>query len=110
MYLNTIEPKQRNKESQSLFLYGLLCVCFTSHAPHGVAMCGVAGNNIKPQKQTAKNRLQAVLQHPLPRSDGEVAYTRRRWNTNKIIFLARKGLTIPIFVFISSSHFYNVIT
>ena len=84
-------PKQQNKETQSLFLYGLLSICFTSHTSHGVSICGLAGNIIKPQKQTAKKRLHVVLQHPLTRSVGEVAYTGRRWNTIKLIlFLPEK--------------------
>ena len=64
---------------------------------HGVAICGLARNIIKPQKQTAKKRLQAVLQHPLPRSVGEVAYKGRRWYMIKIIFRAREDSTMPIF-------------
>jgi hypothetical protein len=102
-------PKQRNKESQSLFLYGLLFICFTSYTSHGVAIWGLAGNIIKPQKQTAKKRLHAFLQHPLPRSVGEVAYTGRRWNTITIIFRAREDSNMTIFVLISSLYFYNTI-
>jgi hypothetical protein len=98
-------PKQWKKESQSLFLYGLLFICFTSHTSHGVVICGLAGNIRKPQKQTVQKRLRAVLQHPLPRSVGEVAYKGRRWNTIKIICLAREDSTMSIFVFISSLYF-----
>jgi hypothetical protein len=85
-------------------------ICFASHTSHGVAICGLAGNIIKPQKQTAKKRLHAVLQHPLPRSVGEVAYTGRRWNTIKLIFLAREDSTMTIIVFISPIYFYNITT
>ena len=108
--MHGLENLKNKKESQSSFFYGLLFVCFTSHTSHGVDICGLAGNIMKPQKQTTKKRLHAVLQHPLPSSVGDVAYMGRRWNTIKIIFfLAREDSTMPIFVFISSLYFYNII-
>jgi hypothetical protein len=61
-----------------------LFICSISHTSHGVALYGVAGNVIKPQKQTAKEPLHTLLQFPLPSSVGEVAYTGRRWNNHLI--------------------------